>query len=170
MSGFQLSLLVAAAFVSIISSRLPRATLWIFAGGVNFIASTAWWRYGLPYPPAFTMALDSVMCLAIYFFCKEIWEERLFRVFQLSVLCSLVFLAGPISILGITIVMSHHIYIISLELCNWGALVIIATPTIIDMAKHYEIDTNLRWGHNVRNSHSSWRAARKQAPFHHKIR
>ncbi len=122
MNEFQLALLVGAAFVALTTLRLERSFLWICAGAASFVASTAWARYGLPLPPLFTGLCDAVVCLLIYGLARQRWELHLYRIFQASVLVSMVFLIlqswGPA-------VASRYMYVIILELLNWAALALI---------------------------------------------
>lgn len=168
MSEFQLALLIGAIITAAISKRLPRAHLWILAGAASFVASTAWARYGMPYPPAFTLAADSAVCLLIYFFGKERWEDKTYTIFQLSVLVSLVYLAGPIEIGGVVITMSHWLYVVMLEICNWAALAVIGGTALFDMAKAGDNEDAARydWTGNLHRPNVSWRKARATQPFH----
>lgn len=167
MSVWQLSLLIGACAASLLCLRLPRAHLWILAGAAAFVLSTGWQRLGLPYHAAFTLACDSAVCLGIYFFGRERWEIGLFRIFQVSVLTSLVFLAGPISLFGATLLLSHTVYVIFLEMWNWIALLLIGGVGLSEF---------WRFGHEngafpdrlrgVFRSLRAWRAPRRAAPFH----
>ena len=166
MNEFQIALLIGAIFVSLISLHIPRAHIWILAGGASFVASTAYARFGLPYPPAFTLACDAAVCLSIYFLCSERWEEWLFRVFQLSVLVSLIYLAGPLTVGGFTITMSHYLYVVMLELCNWIALFLIGGTAVGEWVRRHEDSARIyRTGH-LHRARGSWRSARISVPFH----
>lgn len=208
-------LLIGAIVVAIISRRLPRSRIWIAAGIVSFVVTTAWARYSMPYPPAFTLAVDAGVCLLIYFFGEEEWEDKVYTIFQLSVLISLVYLAGPIDIeiwqasaaavflthVGyvaiwrkqsfvaanlaaffvvyaslswvvfgamkpVTINMSHWLYVVLLELCNWAALAVIGKTALFDGAGENEDDARSRWAGNLHSPDTSWRKARATPPFH----
>lgn len=175
MNVWQLSLLAGACAVSIVCLRLPRAHLWIFAGAAAFVAATAWQRAGLPYHAAFTLSCDSCVCLAIYFLGRERWEIGLFRIFQVSVLTSLVFLAGPITLFGSTLLLSHGVYVIFLELWNWAALLLIGGVGLSEewAARRsggrrggHEDGSSLAWLRGLFRSLRAWRAPRREAPFH----
>lgn len=166
MNEFQFVLLVGAIITALLSRRLPRSHLWIAAGASSFVVSTAWWRYDMPYPPAFTLGLDAAVCLLIYFFGRERWEERIYQIFQLSVLVSLVYLAGPIEIGTFTIHMSHWLYVVMLEICNWLALAVIGGTAILDGIKEHESGAGYARGHRVRHARASWREVRSSPPFH----
>lgn len=122
MNEFQTALLIAAAVVGLFTWQLDRAWLWILAGAASFAASTAWARYGLPHPVAFTALCDVGVCLLIFAFAKHHWELFLFRLFQLSVLVSIVFLG--IRYMGAP-AGAHYAYVATLELINWIALALI---------------------------------------------
>ncbi len=166
MNEFQFALLIGAAIVAFITARLPRAHYWLLAGGGSFILSTAWARYDLPYPPAFTLSCDAAVCLLIYFFGREKWEEHVYKIFQLSVLISLVYLAGPIEIGNITITMNHWLYVVLLELSNWAALAVIGGTAIMDRIGANENGAGHWRGNHIHRPNAAWRADRATKPFH----
>lgn len=164
MNGWQIALLIGATIVAYLSARLPRAQLWILAGAASFFFSTAWARYGLPFPPAFTLACDASVCLMIYFFGREKWEIWLYRIFQASVLASLVYLAGPLEFFGRSMIMDHYVYVTVLELLNWTALFVIGGTSVMDWG--HEGFAGYRWGAGLFGIVRAWRAHREKAPFH----
>lgn len=166
MNEFQLLLLIGAVVVASLTVRLPRAHYWLLAGGASFVFSTAWARYALPYPPAFTLSCDAAVCLLIYFFGRERWEEHVYKIFQLSVLISLVYLAGPIEIGSIMITMNHWFYIVLLELCNWAALAVIGGTAIMDRIGANEDGAGHRRGMHIHRPYAAWRSSRTTQPFH----
>lgn len=157
MNSFQIALLIGATITALISSHLPRAWLWIGCGAVSFIASTAYARYGLPYPPAFTLACDAAVCLAIYGLAKEKWELLAYDVFRLSVLISLLHLFGAIE--------SHWLYVVALELCNWLALLVIGGTAILAGVAG-ENSTFGPWLVRLRGAQLSLRKARPARPWY----
>lgn len=162
MNRWQMALLGGAVITMILSTRLNRAALWIFAGGVSFILSTAYARHGLPYPPFATMMCDAGVCLAIYFLADRQWEIWLFRIFQASVLVSLCYLTGLIG--------PHYWYITILEVLNWLALVLIAGTAILQFKG---VEGNA-WGshrnrdRDISGAYPALFAPRKDNPFHRK--
>lgn len=121
MNEFQVALFLGAALVALIARRLDRSLLWIAAGAVSFIASTAWARYHLPMPALFTACCDAAVCFAIYVHAKQVWELLLYQLFRASVLISVVFV-------GFTIFAKSgpsSTYIALLEAVNWIALLLI---------------------------------------------
>lgn len=147
MNVFQIALLVGAVVVAALAWRIPRAIMWIIAGALSFVASTAYARFDLPYPPAFTAACDVAVCLGVYFFGQLRWELHLWRLFQLSVLVSIAHLAGVIG--------PHYAYIVALETINWLALFLIAGTAIMarvgenGMGSGRWTDRRLRWANRT---------------------
>lgn len=169
MNEFQVALLLGAVFVAVVSSNLPRSNLWIAAGAASFIASTAWSRYGMPFPPAFTMGCDALVCLAIYFLARERWEEWLYRVFQASTLISLVYLAGPIEIGSVVITMSHWLYVVTLEIANWAALLLIGGTALLEWSREHEDSADRPWNMRLLRARNFGRSARAKNPFTHQV-
>lgn len=159
MNEFQLALLIGLLITGLISSRLPRAWLWLACGAASFVVSTAYARYGLPHAPAFTLACDSAVCLAVYFCGKELWEiSGIYRIFQLSVLISLFRLSG--------IIADQWLYIVCLELLNWAALLMISGTAILDRARSNEGHSDWNWHPHLHRSDLALRRSRQTQPFH----
>lgn len=158
MSEYQTALVIGALITALIAFRLPRAWRWIAAGAVSFVASTAYYRYGLLYYPAFTLVCDAAVCLSVYAFARERWEERIYNIFQLSVLISLLYMSNVIA--------DHWLYIVSLELLNWAALLTIGGTAIWDRIKgNASSPYGRRWA-NLHRSNISLRQARSSNPWH----
>lgn len=158
MSEYQTALVIGALITAIIAFRLPRAWRWIAAGAASFVASTAYYRYGLPYYPAFTLVFDASVCLAVYAFAKERWEERIYNIFQLSVLISLLYMSNVIA--------DHWLYIVCLELLNWVALLTIGGTAILDRVKGNAGNPYGRRWADIHSSDIALRAARRSDPWH----
>ena len=158
MNEFQMALVIGALIAALIAFRLPRAWRWIAAGAASFVASTAYYRYGLPYYPAFTLVCDASVCLAVYAFAKERWEERIYNIFQLSVLISLLYMSNVIA--------DHWLYVVSLELLNWAALLTIGGTAILDRIKgNVGNPHDHRWA-DIRSPNIALRQARTTHPWH----
>lgn len=164
-SGFQLALIIGAALCAIYSRNIPRATLWILAGAASFIASTAWSRFGLHYPPAFTLALDASISLSLYLIGNERWETRLANIFRAQVLVSLIYLTGPITIFKTEFIFNHNIYVICLEFLNWAALAVISYTARMDRITRNETDAYRDRDANFHHSRIGLRAQRATPPF-----
>lgn len=136
MNIFQIAMLAGACTVALIGHKLPHAWLWISLGAVNAIACDIFYAYNLPYPAAFTLACDALLCLTVHWFARERWELGLFVIFQFSVLISVLRLWSVID--------GEDTYRLALELCNWAALLMIAGTAILGGAG----------GHVLRNA---WR-------------
>lgn len=148
MNEFQIALAIGAAFVALISIHVDRALWWIGAGAASFVASTAYARYGLPLPPLFTALCDAAVCLMIYGFAHQRWELGVYRLFQLSVLVSIVFL-GMVLLRSPSA--SSFWYVTTLEGINWAVLLLIAGTAVAQWAgadgdHHYRSPGRLvRW-------------------------
>lgn len=168
MNEFQIALLIGAVVASLLSMRLPRAQIWLLTIAAAFAFSTAWQRAGLPFHPAFTLGCDAGVCLAIYFLGREKWEIGLYRIFQASVLTSLIFLAGPLEVFGAVFRMSNYGYVVMLEAWNWLALLVIGGVGLSETLKG-RVNENAA-GHrrfaDFLGAIRAWRASRQSEPFH----
>lgn len=157
MNEYEITLAIMALVTAIIARHLPRAWLWIAAGSLSFVASSAYWKLGLPHHGAFTLVCDSLVCLSIYFVGREQWETRLYNVFQFSVLISILRMAGFLDY-GV-------VYAGMLELCNLAALLLIGGTAILDGVADEDRSFG-DWGRNLRRARIALRKARAQDPFH----
>ena len=157
MNEFETVLLIGALVTAIVARHLPRAWLWIASGSLSFVASSAYWKFGLPHHGAFTLVCDSLVCLSIYFAGREQWETRLYNVFQFSVLISILRMAGFLDY-GV-------VYAGMLELCNLAALALITGTAILDGVANGNRSFG-DWGRNIHRASDSLRKARAQDPFH----
>lgn len=156
MSVWQFSLAIGALISAVVAMKLPRSSMWIAIMAGNFILCTVYARSGLSYPPAFTLALDTLTCLAIDYYAREKWELRLFNIYQISVLISVLRLFG--------IVDSKYIYVLSLELCNWLALLLIGGTAVLDRIRRHDHSIRHRWRVLL---HSSYHYLRSSRPTNH---
>lgn len=117
MTWYLLLLAAAALAVFVRAGDDRRAQGWVVLGAASFAATYAYGAAGLPYHAAITAMVDTGQCLAIYFFGRFRWEMHLWRVWQASVLLSILHLAG---LTGGT-----WIYAVCLEALNVAALAII---------------------------------------------
>lgn len=116
MSSWEALLLAVAALAALLNFARPRALLWIAAGIVNYILTSAYYSTGLPLHPFIAAVADATICLLIYRYGREEWELPLFTVFQGSVLVSFGKLVG---------LFDAFAYSLLLELVNWAALFIV---------------------------------------------
>ena len=139
MNTYQIALASVAAITLVGTLHLQRAWLWILAGAASFVASTAYARYGLPLPPLITALCDAAVCLAIYAYPwrasesvdRYRWELGVYRLFQLSVLVSIVFLG---MVLFRSPSASNFWYVTALELINWAVLLLIVGTAVAQWA------------------------------------
>lgn len=163
MSEYQMALLIGAIITAIIATKLPRASLWIAGGALSFIFSTAYYRYGYPHYPLFTLACDGLLCIAIYSLAKEIWELWLMRLYRFSVFVSLIY--SSLLFYSPTLA-NHYLYVLILEIINWLALAVIAGTRLLGEVKADEVGFARTWVAGFRGHYLSLRKARSQAPWH----
>jgi hypothetical protein len=159
-SPYTFTLIAIAAIVWNLAAHLPQARMWIVAGAMSFFASTIYVDAGLPYHPAFTLVCDACVCLSVYFLGKEEWEKRIYNVFQLSVLISIIRMSKLID--------DSVVYAAALEICNLMALLFIGGTAIIDRisANGHGYGLSAWWHRHIRVAHLSLRKARSADPFH----
>ena len=154
---FAIPLALFSVVVLVVAKDMPRARLWIGSMAAAFAASGLYWDLGLPYHPAATAFCDALVCLTVYFFAREEWEAVLYRVFQGSVLISLLRLSGFIE--------DSTVYAIALEACNWLALIMIGGTALLDKVSAHGGISHRRWHGRILRISPSLRQARKEAPF-----
>lgn len=126
MDQFQTALLVGAVTTALMSWNVPRAVLWISLGGLSFLLSAAWQAHGMPYRDAFGAATNVAICLALYALAEKKWEMRVWNCFHAMILLDFLHMAGLIP--------SNYWLIVSLEIANWTALLIIGAAGITEWA------------------------------------
>lgn len=126
MDEFQTALAVGAIITAGLSWHVPRALLWISLGALSFILSAAWQAHGLPYRDAFGAGTNVVICLALYSLAEKRWEMRVWNCFHAMILLDFLHMGGLIN--------SNFWLIVSLEVANWTALLIIGTAGIMEWA------------------------------------
>ncbi len=122
MNVWQLALLIGAVIAGILVWTDRRSVLWIIAGATSFVVSTAYQRSGMPGWPVATALCDATLCLLIYIGGRFQWELVLWRVWQTSVLISILYDYGLIP--------SRYAYVTALEVANWAALLVISGAAI----------------------------------------
>lgn len=123
MNVFQIALLIGAVITALISYNLPHALLWICLAGANVVVCDIFYSYDLPYPAAFTLAADALLCLLIHWLATEKWEIGIYIIYCISVLVSVLKLWGALP--------SDYIYRTLLECINWAALFLITGTAIL---------------------------------------
>ncbi len=168
MDVFQGALLVGAIGTAALCRKDRRALGWIAAGAANFVITAAYQDAGLPHHPVFTAFADASVCLAIYFFGRYRWEMRLWNVFQMSVLISIMRFVGTIARPEwVPYFPSNYTYIALLEACNWAALAVIGGTRIMQMVDNHALERHPRGAlGRVHRLVRSLRAERKAPPFH----
>lgn len=123
MNEFQIAIAIAALLVCAVSYKLPHSWLWIGLGTASVVACNSVFAYNFPYPAAFNLAADALMCLTISWYAREKWESVLYRIFQFSVLVSIIRMWMGAD--------SEDTYRLALEFCNWAALLMIAGTAVL---------------------------------------
>ncbi len=161
MTDVDLSLLVGLLFAAMASYRNPRGVVWLGLAAIDFIASTAYWRSGLPYAEGVAGACDAAVCLAVYFAGKERWELGVWRLMQISVAINFLYLAGNI---GIFSDIPHETYSIMLEAINWILLLFIGGMGIMQRIGVSNAGAHRPWN-RVRRALLALRAQRTEPAF-----
>lgn len=158
MDAFQSALLIGALVTMIAAWNLPHAALWITVAAVNFAAGSIYQHLGLPHHTFIVMMLDAFVCIAIYFMARENWELQLYNLYRLSVLISFLRLSGLIS--------SNTMYVVALELVNWGVLALIGGTVLLNWIRANDHDNDHNWLGHLHRAGISLRETRQTAPFH----
>lgn len=112
-----LALASVAAVVAIVSALAGnwRGVMWIAAGAAVFVVTAAYDVRGGEHHALVTGFFDGALCLAVYFFGRRRWEMWLWRIFQCSVLISILHAFDAVG--------GPYWYVVWLELCNYAALI-----------------------------------------------
>lgn len=121
MTTIEGTMLVGYTVGALVAFGQWRAMIWLAVGAVVFIASSLYWRAGLPHPELFAGCLDAAVCLGIYFGGRQRWEMWVWRLFQVMLLLNIMRLAGT---LGIFHNVDHIAYAIMLEAMNWLVIIV----------------------------------------------
>jgi hypothetical protein len=121
---FQFALLLGALATAAIAHDDRRALLWIAAGALNFFATALYQAHPFPQiPHAFvTVVADGILVGLLSRYGRYRWEAWVRRAFMLSMLFSILYLSHAIG--------TRYVYVTSLEVCNWLALLIIGGTRI----------------------------------------
>lgn len=162
-SEFQLALIIGALVTAIIARKLPHSWLWISAWALSFVASTAYFRLGLPYYPIATLFFDGCLSIAIYGKARERWELLLMRLVQCSILISLVYSY----LLFFQKTVAHHwLYIVLLETVNWAALALILGTAALDRIRANGDSSAHHWVSGLYRHLNPLRSSRTSVPWH----
>lgn len=158
MDIWQTALATAALIVGMLVFDNRRALAWLLVGVIDFIVCAVYQQVDpqiVPYP-MFTGLVDASVCLGIYLLGRYRWEVWLFRVFQLSVLFSVLRL--------FEIIDTTYTYVAMLELANWLALFVIGGTHLL---RHVNglglLGDPARW--RLRNLDRALNAKRAHPPF-----
>lgn len=129
MSEYDLALAIGLAVALGLSIGNLRAWAWLLAAAASFVASTIYWRLGLPYAPFFGGLCDAAICLAVYFFARYRWEMWIWRLFQASVAVNFYYLGALYGLWGN---LGHNAVSAILEFINWIALLFLGGSGIFE--------------------------------------
>lgn len=110
-----------------------RGAAWIAAIVVNLVISTAAWTNGAPYAAAIVAALDFSLCVLLYQFGRNRWEQWMFLLYQFSMLVGILYLGAVTWAPGYV---DHDLYSTLLEAVNYSAFLLIATISGIQVSSH----------------------------------
>jgi hypothetical protein len=158
---WELALLIGAAVVAAVSISDYRALLWIALGVADFALTTTYARHALPWMPAafVTGVMDAAVAFLIITYAQRRWERALGYVFEFMVLVSFTSLTG--------ILHDHFVYVISLELANWAALLVILSGSVARQANGLlaRSDSFTRFARNLHWFGDMALSRRTDAPF-----
>ncbi len=161
MDQWELALLIGAGLTAVISISDRRALLWLALGAADFAITTTYARHAIPLMPAafVTGMIDSSVALLLITFAQRRWERALGYIFQGMVLVSFVRLTGLLA--------DHFVYVVTLELANWAALLVIGGSAIARLVDAF-LARSARGGTFARGFHrlgAMARGPRQGAPF-----
>lgn len=162
LSEVDISLLIGAVIVGLVSWKTPRGILWIGVAALSYINATIAWRLDIPYAAAITAMGDTGVCLAVYLWGKARWELLIWRLFQISVAISIFYLAGE---LGVFTQIPHFVYSILMEAVNWLLLLLVFGNGIVQWIGTANVGSRWPWNH-VRDFALALRAKRARVSFH----
>lgn len=117
-SVYNIVILSGVAAATLVAWGIWRNVCWLLALAAVYMASVLWWRAGLPHPELISGVLDFAVIGAIFWYGKQIWELRVWYLFQLMLLINLVYLATHPWL-------DHAIYASALEIVNVAAIMLI---------------------------------------------
>ena len=151
MTDVDIGFMVAASVVTLLSLRLPRGLLLVGVGAASYLLSAAAWRMNWPYVSFVTGMCDAAVCFAVYFGGKQRWELWVWRIYQVSVAASLIYLASSLRIFSS---IPHDIYSLVLEACNWAVLLVIGGTAILQLiGADDDVGVTRAWGGVRRFNH-----------------
>ena len=130
MTEVDIGFLLGASLVALLSLRNPRGVLWVAVAALSYVVSALAWRLNWPYAAFTTGLCDAAVCLAVYFGGKQRWELWVWRIYQVSVAASLIYLASSLRIFSN---IPHDVYSVVLEVCNWAVLLVIGGTAILQL-------------------------------------
>lgn len=143
MTGVDFSLLIGLLVALWLSAQSRRAAWWLLAAAGSYVLSTVSWRLQWPMAEVITALGDAAVCLCVYFWARYRWEMWVWRLCQISVAISTIYLASRI---GITSRIDHDLYATALEAVNWILLISIGGSAALqrlrgsDVLAHWPFD------------------------------
>lgn len=113
-----------------ISWPIKRARFWVALIMVGYFVPRYWDLAGIGQIYMFNLLVDSFICLIIERYAKTAWEVRIYNVYRISALTSLLFLTGQVMLTYFSTPSTFMGYYFEgygtiLEIWNWTALAII---------------------------------------------
>jgi hypothetical protein len=122
MSFFQIAMLCVIAAVALVSFRHRRGLAWLAVLAVTYLISSFNWRVGGPAPELVAGLCDAVVCVAIFFFGRYVWEMRLWLTCLTALFVNFAYALHNLMGAG---VFPHDVYASILELLMVASLSII---------------------------------------------
>ncbi len=178
LSEVDFSLLIGALLCVTVclAFRNWRAIMWVIAVSASYALSTIYWRLNLPHAEAVTALGDGAVVLLVYHSGRYQWEMALWRLYQLSVLISILYLASNIGVLDRLSMfllnahigkLPHNAYASMLEAINWLALAGLAGTAWLQRVGMSHGNSNPHWAWRLlRRANAALQRERKTPAFH----
>lgn len=124
MTAVDIAIFAGVLVSAFISKDNKRGLLWLALMTFSYLLSSTYWRSGFPHSEVVAGLCDVFICFSVYYLGRERWELWLWRLFQVSLLTNILYLANGVFSWGMV---SHEAYSIVLELLNWLAIISIGT-------------------------------------------
>jgi hypothetical protein len=151
--------LIALGLSALVQNR--RGMAWLVVGAASYVSATLAWRLSLPMAEVITALGDAAVCLGVYFAGRYRWEMWIWRLFQVSVGISTLYLAAQ---LGIVSRIDHEVYAILLEVVNWLVLLSIGGSAALQWVRGSNALAHRPWNRVRGLVMALWRE-RRTPPF-----
>lgn len=162
---------LGALVALLISWQIKRARLWVALIMAGYFIPRYWDLAGLGQIYMFNLLVDAIICIIIDRYAKEAWETRLFKLFRISAIASLLFFVGHVALTYYSAPLTFmgyyfEAYGIVLEGINWAALAFITWEGWPEF--HGRLASHLSWRPHRPTARQTARAPRTSHSWQHK--